>query len=37
MSKNEKKKREIIKEIKVTPPLEPTRRTKPKKAKKGEG
>jgi len=33
----EKKKRRVIKEVKIAPPPEPTRKTKSKEVKKGEG
>jgi len=33
----EKTKRRVIKEIKISPPSEPTRKTKPKEVKTGEG
>jgi len=36
MSDNEKKKREVIKEIRVAPPPEPTRKTKPREVKEEE-
>jgi len=36
MSEKKKEKR-VIKKIKEAPPIEPTRRAKPKEEKKGEG
>jgi hypothetical protein len=32
-----KKERRIIKEVKISPPPEPTRKTKPKEVRRGEG